>query len=196
MFTRNPTITDASPNPDPGPTLQELEDRIATGLGTVERVGLALMEIKSRRLYKDRYATFEAYLTDRWKMSLAYAQKLVEAASVCQELRSAGLPAPTRESHTRELRKVPTDKRSEAWTETLTAAGGNPEAVTAELVAAVATKHRTKKARRKAPRTIVLKGKGWTLSLTRKSIDVNPVQALTEALSKLTAASTPEVKAA
>jgi len=103
----------------------------------------------------------------------------------------------TREAHARELRKVPTNKRPEAWSQTLAAADGNPDNVTAELVASVASKHRTKKARRKAPKTIVLRGKGWSLSLERKTIDVDPVQALNEALAKLTAtSSTTTTKAA
>lgn len=197
MFNKSrPAPVTSTPAADQGPTLAELETVISEGLDTVLRVGTALMQIRKRELYRDRYATWEAYLDARWRMTAAYASKLVEAAAVCIELKNAGLPELVREAHARELRKVPADKRAEAWKETLDAAGGKPEDVTAALVASVAAKHRTKKARRKKPKTIVLKGRGWTLSLTRKSIDVNPVQALNEALSKLTAASTPEVKAA
>ena len=188
-FFSKPIPTPTTPVPDQGPTLAELEAVIAAGLDTIEQVGTALMAIKSRKLYRDRFATFEAYLADRWKMSLDYAKKLVEAAAVCQEIRTAGLPVPTREAHTRELRKVPTEARSEAWQQTLDAAGGNPENVTAELVAKIATKHRTKKARRKAPRTIVVKGQGWSLRLERKTADLDPVKVLTEAIAKLTATS-------
>ena len=100
------------------------------------------------------------------------------------------MPIPTREAHARELRKVPISKRPEAWSETLAAADGNPDNVTAELVASVASKHRSKKARRKAPKTIVLKGKGWTVTLARNSVNVDPVAALDEAITKLTARTT------
>jgi hypothetical protein len=156
-----------------------------------------LLQIKVRRLFLDTHATWEEYLEARWKMSFAYAHKLIEASAVIKEIRDAGLPVPTREAHARELRKVPTNKRPEAWSQTLAAADGNPDNVTAELVASVASKHRTKKARRKAPKTIVLRGKGWSLSLERKTIDVDPVQALNEALAKLTATnSTTTTKAA
>ena len=62
--------------------------------------------------------------------------------------------------------------------------------MTAELVASVASKHRSKKARRKAPKTIVLKGKGWTVTLARNSVNVDPVAALDEAITKLTARTT------
>jgi hypothetical protein len=184
-----------TPTPNPGPTLTELEAVIAAGLETFAQVGQALQAIRTRKLYKDRHATFEVYLADRWKMSVDYAKKLIEAAAICDALQTAGLPAPTREAHVRELKKVPTEARPEAWKETLTAAG-KPDNVTAELVATIATKHRTKKARRKAPRTIVLKGKGWSIRLERKSVDVSPVAALNEALAKLTTTTSTSTPAA
>jgi hypothetical protein len=183
LFTRQT----ATPTPEPRPTLDELEAVISAGLETIEHVGNALLTIRTRKLYRDGYETFETYLNERWKMSVDYCKKLVDAATLCKEIRSVGLPAPTREAHARELRKVPTDKRSEAWQETLAAAGGDPANVTAEQVAKIAAKHRKTKARRKAPKTIVLKGKGWTIRLERKSVDVDAAAALTEALTKLSA---------
>jgi hypothetical protein len=197
MFNKpRPASVTSTPAADQGPTLAELENVISEGLDTVLRVGTALMQIKKRELYRDRYATWEAYLDARWRMTANYAHKLMEAAGVCLELKEAGLPELVREAHARELRKVPADKRPAAWKETLDAAGGKVEDVTAALVASVAAKHRTKKARRKKPRTIVLTGKGWKLSLERKTIDVDPIAALNEALSKMTATSTTSTPAA
>ena len=50
--------------------LEELESIVEKGVDTFVEVGLALKEICSRRLYKDRgYLTFEAYLEGRWKIS-------------------------------------------------------------------------------------------------------------------------------
>lgn len=193
----NSTTSIPTPTPNQGPTLTELEAVIAAGLETFSQVGQALQAIRTRKLYKDRYATFDVYLADRWKMSTEYAKRLIEASVICEQLRTAGLPTPTRESHARELHKVPTEARPEAWQQTLTAAGGKPEDVTAELVAAVATKHRTKKARRKKPKTIVVKGQGWSLRLERKTADLDPVKVLTEAIAKLSAtSSTTSTKAA
>jgi len=192
--TANPTTPTTQ---EQGPTLAELESVIAAGLDTVEHVGRALLQIKMRKLFLDTHPNWDDYLEARWKMSHAYAQRLIEAAAVIGEIRSAGLPIPTREAHARELRKVPTNKRPEAWSQTLAAADGNPDNVTAELVAAVATKHRTKKARRKAPKTIVVKGQGWSLRLERKTADLDPVKVLTEAIAKLTTtSSTTSTKAA
>lgn len=197
FFTKPTTANPTTPTTqEQGPTLAELESVIAAGLDTVEQVGRALLQIKMRKLFLDTHANWEDYLEARWKMSHAYAQRLIEAAAVIGDIRSAGLPIPTREAHARELRKVPTNKRPEAWSQTLAAVGGNPDNVTAELVASVASKHRTKKARRKAPKTIVVRGRGWTVKLSRNSINVDPVAALNEALAKLTATSSTTTKAA
>jgi hypothetical protein len=185
LFNRTqPTAATANVD-EQGPTLAELEGVISQGLDTVYRVGSALLQIMRRELYRGQYPSFEAYLDARWKMTSVYAHKLMEAAAICAELRKAGLPELTREAHARELSKVPSDKRSEVWRETLAAAGGKPEEVTAGLVAAHAEKHRKKRVRRKKPKTIVLKGKGWKLSLERTSVDIDPAAALNEALAKL-----------
>lgn len=166
--------------------LERLEAVIAAGLETVSDVGLALATIQNEKLYAGKYVTFAQYLADRWKMTTDYANKLMSAAVICDELAKLGLAKPTREAHTRELRKVPADKRPEVWTESLAAAGNDPANVTAELIAEKAAPHRRKtKARRKAPKTIVLKGKGWTVSIARKTVSVDPVTVLTEALAKL-----------
>ncbi|MFN9987850.1 MAG: hypothetical protein ACK52S_20045 [Pirellula sp.] len=82
-FFNKPTATNPTtpvvptPTQERGPTLAELESVIAAGLDTVEQVGRSLLQIKVRRLFLDTHATWEEYLEARWKMSFAYAHKLI-----------------------------------------------------------------------------------------------------------------------
>lgn len=167
------------------PTLAELEAVVERGLLSCAEAGRALAQIKERKLYRPDFNAFSAYLEARWHLTKDYAEKLIAAAIVCGELEAQGLPAPTRESHARELVKVTEDKRGEVWQESLDAADGKPEAVTAELIATKAAKHRKRKARRKAPKAITLKGKGWKIVLTRSTIEIDPAAALAAALEQL-----------
>jgi hypothetical protein len=117
---------------------------------------------------------------------------LIQAAAIAAKIKAAGLPEPTRTSHTRELAKVKPDAVTQVWKESLDEAKQDPEAITANLIADKATKHRKRKARRKAPKAIRLKGKGWSLVLTLKSVDVDPLRALDEATDQLEAEAKPK----
>lgn len=176
------------------PSLEELEAIIDAGLTSFAKVGKALATIKSKRLYTTQYATWEDYLSQRWKITPDYANRLANAADVCLDLIEAGLPEPTRASHARALVTVPAEQRAEVWTEALAAAEGDPEAITAELIEKTAAPRRKKKARRKSPKAITLRGRGWAVTITRKTVDVSVVEALADALNQAQAMS--EKKAA
>jgi len=160
------------------PTLEELEAVVATGLESFAAAGRALAEIKDRKLYRREVGTWSKYLETRWHLTPDYASKLITAAMIANELAANGLPAPLRESHARELSRVPTEHQPEVWQESLAEVNFDPAAVTAELIADKATKHRKPKARRKAPKAIKLKGKGWSIVLTRSTIDLDPLAVL------------------
>lgn len=169
------------------PTLGQLEAAIQAGLTHVESTGLALEAIRRRKLYTPTFETWEDYLHARWKMSFDYAKKLIDAGRICQGMREAGLPPPSRESHARQLNKIADPvQRVRTWKDTLDQVGGDPENVTADVVAKLAAPHRRRTARKKAPRAVVLKGKGWNLRLERKSADIDVVSVLKEALDKYT----------
>jgi len=168
------------------PTLDELEAIVSTGLDSVANVGLALQAIKDRELYRPEHDSWPSYLDARWKLGLDYANKLIVAGGIVLKLRAAGLPEPSVVSHTRELAKVQPEKVTQVWTDTLNEVG-TVDNVTAEAIAKHATKHRKRKARRKAPAAIKLKGKGWTIVLTRKTADLDPLAILDEATEQLEA---------
>jgi hypothetical protein len=116
---------------------------------------------------------------------------LIVAGGIVLKLREAGLPEPSVVSHTRELAKVKPESVTQVWTEAL-AAAGTVDNVTAESIAEKATKHRKRKARRKAPAAIKLKGRGWTIVLTRKTTDLDPIAILDEATEQLEAKAKPK----
>ncbi len=188
MFSRNqpePVTPRRRSEPEPTePTLDELEAIVAANLDSIAQVGLALDAIKTRELYRPEFDTWISYLDHRWKMTMDYAHKLMIAGSIALKLRAAGLPEPSAVSHARELAKVKPEAVTQVWTDTL-AEVGTVDNVTAEAIAKHAGKHRKRKARRKAPAAIRLKGKSWTIVLSRKTADLDPLAILAEAAEQL-----------
>jgi hypothetical protein len=168
---------------EPKLSLSELERIIAEGLTAAIETGRALAQIRDHKMYLEVSDTWESYLSTRWKMTVDFGNKLIAAGGIADELRALGLTEPTREAHTRELAKIKPQARPEVWTEALAEAGG-PENVTAAIIAAKGAKHRKRKARRVKPKMFKAKGKGWTLQLSRASVDVSIVDALKVALAQ------------
>ena len=59
--------------------LQQQEQIIERGLKGYVEAGIALETIKSKKLYKDQYGTYEEYCRQRWDFSPQYANKLISA---------------------------------------------------------------------------------------------------------------------
>lgn len=83
--------------------LSQLEAVVRDGLQKFIEVGNALLEIRDERLYRERHATFEEYLRDRWNIGRSRGYQLIEAAAVSTVVDMAGLPAPPNERQAREL---------------------------------------------------------------------------------------------
>jgi hypothetical protein len=60
--------------------LASLEEKIEQGLQTFVEVGLALMEIRDRKLYRGEHSSFKAYCTERWNFSDSRGRQLILAA--------------------------------------------------------------------------------------------------------------------
>ena len=71
----------------------ELEAIVETHLETFLSVGRALAEIRSRRLYRQQFATFEDYCRHRWGFSGSRGLDLARSAEVAERL-LAGPAAP------------------------------------------------------------------------------------------------------
>ena len=109
--------------------LAELEVVIERGLTTFIDVGAALLEIRDRRLYRDRYETFEAYCRARWDWGRNYVNKQIAAAEVVGLL-GTEVPTPTSEAVARELvplRDAP-EEMARAWQQAVEQHGPKPTA--------------------------------------------------------------------
>lgn len=104
-------------------------------------VGLMLKAIRDRKLYKVRrpeavagrysFTTFEEYVEQRWDMSYRRCAELIESAEAAENLRISAGFLPSRESHMRELLRMPDHDRELVWK----AVVGSGEVVTSRLIA-------------------------------------------------------------
>jgi hypothetical protein len=92
--------------------LRALEAVVERGLQTFVEVGVALSEIRDRRLYRVTHATFQHYCRARWGFSRQRALQLIDAAEMTTTVVTAGLPAPANERQARVL--VPALRADEA----------------------------------------------------------------------------------
>jgi DNA modification methylase len=118
--------------------LAQHEAVIDRGLHTFIEVGRALLRIRDGRLYREGYATFEAYCRDRWEMSRIHAHRMIGAAAVVANLSPTG-NTPLNERQARPLVGLAPEEQRAAWTLAIeTAPHGRPtgehvRAVVAEL---------------------------------------------------------------
>jgi DNA modification methylase len=124
----------------PVATLAELESVIERGRQTFVEVGLALLEIRDRRLFREQgYATFTDYCRRRWRFTPVRAVQLIQAAEVARALTVVSAPIPENEAQARALAPLRDDPTAvaDAWRGALAAApareDGTPR-VTAALV--------------------------------------------------------------
>lgn len=85
--------------------LVELEETIQKNLTAFYEVGFALMQIRDNRLYREVYGTFEEYCKEKWGMERNYANKLIKASEVVENLGTV-VPIPTSERVVRPLTRI------------------------------------------------------------------------------------------
>jgi hypothetical protein len=120
------TTTSLNVLPTPMPrTLEQCEAVIDAGLRGFVEAGRALDEIKTNELYKDRVmaATWKTYCKERWSMTSAQADRLINSARVIALLEdSQKVPIgtlPDTESVSRPLNQLPRGKIADAWNESV-----------------------------------------------------------------------------
>src|SRR5262245_9354442 len=94
--------------------LAECEAAIEHILGSFYEPGGALQKIRDERLYRVTHATFEKYCRERWDMSKAYANRMIEASSVVANLTPIGV-IPATESQARELAGLNPEEQRKVW---------------------------------------------------------------------------------
>src|SRR5438445_184757 len=85
------------------PTLDEVEASITRGYNDI---GKGLAQIKTLRLYADRYPSFDVYCRERWGMGPRHAYRLIDAARIHAACINAGIEPPANEGQARELARL------------------------------------------------------------------------------------------
>lgn len=110
------------------------ERTIARGLRSFLEVGMALKEIRDRRLYRQLYSTFEEYCARRWDFSRPRAYELVAASEVVADLSAIADTEvlPENEAQARPLTRLKdAAARRRAWHTAVTMAAAEERPVTA-----------------------------------------------------------------
>lgn len=107
--------------------LAEHEAVIERGIQTFYEVGMALADIRNRKLYRAGHGTFEEYTEKRWQMSRPRAYELMAAAEVVSGMPDTAQPV-TNARQASELARVPEPERVEVWRETVERTEGKPTA--------------------------------------------------------------------
>ena len=139
--------------------LAECEDVIEAGVKTFVEVGKALAMIRDRKLYKSGHDSFEAYCQERWKFTKTYANNLIAANSVMENLTTIVVTPPRTESQARPLAKLPPEEQPAAWTEANERAKEEGRPVTARHVEEVVARRIEKPEPSEPP-----KGKGLRMA--------------------------------
>jgi len=126
--------------------LTECEEVIKRGLHTFIEVGLALEVVRAKKLYREKFGTFEEYCRIRWDMTARRARQICSASEVVINLigekidtnsmnshqLKSGTIVPTTESQARPLAPLPPAAQRKVWAAAVAAA---PEGkVTAAIV--------------------------------------------------------------
>lgn len=97
--------------------LLRYEAVIKRGLQTFVEVGNALAAIRDGRLYRGTHSTFDAYCQERWSIKLNYANKLISAAEVVENLGTIVPILPATETQARPLTRLAPEQQREVWPE-------------------------------------------------------------------------------
>jgi hypothetical protein len=93
--------------------LAELEKEIEVN---VSIVGRALIEIRTKKLYRATHPTFEDYCQERFDMGRNYVNRQIQAATIIDNLVPIGHQSlPTSERQARPLAKLPAEQQPAAW---------------------------------------------------------------------------------
>lgn len=96
--------------------LVEREDTIEQHLNAYWEVGEALMEIRDRRLYREKYDTFTEYCHYRWGFTDSRARQFVIAAEIHAEVKTVTTVTLENEGQARAVNSLPVSIRADAVT--------------------------------------------------------------------------------
>lgn len=106
--------------------LVDCEKTIQRGIKAFFEVGKALAVIKSERLYRCEYQTFDQYCEEKWDFSRIRAYQLINATACMKMLTNVNIPLPQNEAQVRPLLNIPEEKIEETWRSFIEENGGRP----------------------------------------------------------------------
>lgn len=102
--------------------LTEHENIIEHGLKTFAEVGQSLQVIRDKKLYRQKFDTFENYCRERWSISRPRAYQLMDAATINKNLSTIVDKLPTTESQARELTSLEPEEQIRVWEQVIDSA--------------------------------------------------------------------------
>ena len=115
-------LAEISPNeltPMEADRLKELETVIDRNIKGFVEVGMALAEIKEKRLYRETHDTFEAFVNDKWDICRRYAYRMIDGSHVVQNVahgpQNENIILPLNERQARPLTDFDADIQRELW---------------------------------------------------------------------------------
>jgi hypothetical protein len=131
-----------TPNETALDLLKGYEDIIERGQHTFVAVGNALAEIRERKLYTMDYKSFQDYCKQRWGFMANYANKLIAASEVVDNLAAqVSTIVPSTESQARPLTQLPPEKQAAAWEDAVDLAKERGKPITGAVVEEVVKLH-------------------------------------------------------
>lgn len=115
--------------------LKSLEAVIEKGKQTFVDVGQALGTIQEKKLYREKFDTFEEYCKERWNWSRQYATNVINASGVVAALPQKLSTMVDNERAARALAKVPPKERAKVLREAVAKSDGPPTGKQIEEVA-------------------------------------------------------------
>lgn len=92
--------------------LKALETVIKTGQQAFRDVGNALLTVKEKKLYREKFATFDEYCETKWGWTRQRAYQLIEATKAVASLPAKCQPLVDNERTAREVAKLPEPARA------------------------------------------------------------------------------------
>jgi len=113
---------------------EELVRVVKDGLKKFIEVGMALAEIRDKKLYRNTHETFERFVNDTFSMGIRYAQMLMKGTKTVENLQTRTIVRlPEREAQLRPLSELDDtpDIQAKLWEKAVEKAGGeSPSAAT------------------------------------------------------------------
>lgn len=111
--------------------MRELETVIANDLEGWVRVGMALIEVRDQKLFRETHETLEAWAKARFELGKSRIYQLISGVqtrdNISVHLGGLHVPLPTNERQIRELSQCEPEEQAEIWTEAVALAPSDEE---------------------------------------------------------------------